>query len=164
MKRILGIILAVFIASVFSSNLFADECTKDDVKAKVDEVAEIIEKQGKAYFVEIPNIRFCGNNYVYISDMDVTILAHGWQPHLVGKNLIGLKDDTGYQFFYDLMAQLKASSATKDGKKYFDGTGWVTYRWPTPDDKTKFQKKLVYARAVLLPEGENVFVAAGMSE
>lgn len=164
MKRKVGIMMAVFIVAVFSSTLFAADCTKDDVKAKVDEVAAIVEKQGKACFDEIPKIRFCGSNYVYLSDMTATILAHGFQPQLLGKCLIGLKDDTGYEIFYDLLSKLKASTATKDGKNYFNGTGWVTYRWPTPEDKTVFHKKTVYAKAILLPDGENIFVAAGMSE
>jgi len=164
MKRTVGILIAVFIGSVFSSAIFAEDCTKDDVRAKVEEVAAALEKKGKSYFSEIPRIRFCGNNYVYVSDMEVTILAHGWQPNLVGRNLISLKDDTGFKFFYELLAKLKASSATKDGTRYFNGTGWVKYRWPTPDDKTQLHTKLVYAKAILLPEGGNVFVAAGLSE
>ncbi|MBN2420619.1 MAG: hypothetical protein JXL81_14615, partial [Deltaproteobacteria bacterium] len=88
MKRTVCILVAVFIGATFSSAIFAEDCTRHDVKAKVEEVAAVLEKKGKSYFSEIPKIRFCGNNYVYVSDMDVTILAHGWQPNLVGRNLI----------------------------------------------------------------------------
>ncbi|MBT8489423.1 MAG: hypothetical protein KJN62_00075, partial [Deltaproteobacteria bacterium] len=59
---------------------------------------------------------------------------------------------------------IKSSTATKNGKTYYNGATWIKYRWPTPADKTKFENKLVYAQGVLLPNGDNVFVAAGMSE
>lgn len=163
MKRAVTIVMVIFMVVFFSSAVFA-ACTKDDVKAKVDEVAVILEKQGEAYYPEIPKIRFCGSNYVYVSDMTATIVAHGFMPHLVGKCIIGIKDDTGYKFFADLTNKIKASQTTKAGKTYYNGTAWIKYRWPTPTDKTKFQTKLVYAKGILLPNGKNVFVAAGMSE
>lgn len=162
MKRAVTIVMVVFMVVFFSSAVFA-ACTKDDVVAQVDKVAAELEKQGEAYYAEVPKIRFCGSNYVYVMDTNATILAHGFMPHLVGKCLIGIKDDTGYKFFVDLMSKLKASTASKGGKTYYNGTGWVTYRWPTPDDKTKFQTKTVYAKCILLPDGKNVVVCAGMT-
>ena len=163
MKRTVGILMAIFVVVVFSSTLFAAECTKEEVKAKVDEVAAIVEKEGRAYFPEIPKIRFCGDNYAYIIDMTCTVVAHGFQPHLVGKCLIGLSDDTGFKMMAKLLEGIKSSQATKDGKTYYNGTMWIKYRWPTPTDKTKFHTKLVYGKGILMPNGENVYVCAGMN-
>jgi len=165
MKKTVCIVMMIFVVALCSSTLFAaGPCSKAEVKANVEKVAAILEKEGTAFYAKIPAYHFCDNNYVYVSDMTATILAHGFMPHLVGKCIIGIKDDTGYKFFADLVAKIKSSTATKNGKTYYNGATWIKYRWPSPKDKTKFENKLVYAQGVLLPNGDNVFVAAGTYE
>jgi len=163
MRKAVSVMMAVVMVVFFSSVAFAGSCTKADVKAAVDEISAMLEKEGRAGLVKIPGYRFAGGNYVYVGDMDCTIIAHGFMPHLVGKNIIGIKDDTGFKFMAKLLEGIKSSQATKNGKTYYNGETWVKYRWPSPEDKTKFQNKLVYAKGCLMGN-ENVFVTAGMYE
>lgn len=160
MSVVMSVFLVVCVASISAAITTAD---KDEIVAVVDRTATMLEKEGKSGLNKIPTIRFGENNYVYVGDMTCTIIAHGWQPHLVGKCIMGIKDDTGFKFMAKLMEGVKNGTATKNGKTYYNGATWVTYRWPAPDDKTKFKNKVVYAKGCLMG-GENVFVSAGMYE
>lgn len=162
MQKHFIIILTVLMAMAFSAPVWAS-CTKDDVVAQVNQTAGILESQGTAHFEEIPSVRFCGDNYVYIMDIDATILAHGFMDHLVGQNVLGVQDDTGFRFQVELIAKIKESTASKDGQTYYNGSGWVDYRWPTPADKTKFENKTVFAKGIITPDGQNLVVVAGMT-
>jgi methyl-accepting chemotaxis protein len=79
-------------------------------------------------------IRFCDGNYVFVNDLKGKTLMH-IKPTLIGKVLIGLKDDTGKRFFADFTEATKTSQATRNGVTYFNGAGWVDYRWPKPGAK-----------------------------
>lgn len=164
MRKTVCIMMVVFMVVFFSATVFAaGSCTKDDIVAAVNEISAVLEKEGKAGLAKIPGYRFAGGNYVYVGDMNCTIIAHGFMPHLVNKNIIGIKDDTGFKFMAKLLEEVKSSQATKNGKSYSNGSTWIKYRWPSPEDKTKFQNKLVYAKGCLMGD-ENVFVSAGMYE
>jgi cytochrome c len=164
MKRVVSIVMSIVVIAFFASFAGAiDQGAKDQIVSEVNKVVTMLEKEGKAGLAKIPTIRFGDNNYVYVGDMTCTIIAHGWQPHLVGKSIMGIKDDTGFKFMAKLMEGVKSSTATKNGKTYYNGATWVKYRWPAPDDKTKFKNKVVYAKGCLMGD-ENVFVSAGMYE
>jgi cytochrome c len=164
MKKSMSIVLSIIMIACFATLAVAiTKADKDEIVAVVDKTVAMLEKEGKAGLDKIPTIRFGENNYVYVGDMTCTIIAHGWQPHLVGKSIMGIKDDTGFKFMAKLMEGVNNSTATKNGKTYCNGATWVTYRWPAPDDKTKFKNKVVYAKGCLMGD-ENVFVSAGMYE
>lgn len=134
-------------------------CNKEAVKAAVDEAVEILEQEGTAGLEKIGAMRFCGNNYVFVNDLKGKTRMH-MKTALIGKVLIGLKDDTGKRFFADFTEAAKASKATRNGVDYYNGAGWVDYRWPKPGEKT-FSAKTSYIKGCLMGD-ENVYVGAGI--
>ncbi|MFZ1984243.1 MAG: cache domain-containing protein, partial [Desulfatitalea sp.] len=82
------------------------------------------------------------------------------KAELIGKVLIGLKDDTGKRFFADFTEKTQAGQATKNGITYFNGAGWVDYRWPKPGEQA-FSPKSSYVKGCLMGQ-ENVYVGAGI--
>lgn len=136
-----------------------DSCGKDDVSQAVDQAVQILEQEGAAGLEKVGAIRFCGDNYVFVNDLKGKTLMH-LKASLIGKVLIGLKDDTGKRFFADFTEVAKASQATRDGVTYFNGSGWVDYRWPKPGDET-FYPKSSYIKGCLMGS-ENVYVGAGI--
>ena len=138
MKKTFCLTMVVLAAVLFSSTLFAgDSCTKEDVIKAVDEAVAILEKKGARTLMHI-------------------------KPHLIGKVLIALKDDTGKRFFMDFTKKAQTSEATKNGKTYYNGSGWVSYRWPKPGEKS-FSPKVTYIKGCLM-EDKNVYVGAGYYE
>lgn len=134
-------------------------CDKGAVKAAVDKAVEIIEQEGSAGLEKVGAIRFCDGNYVFVNDLKGKTLMH-IKPTLIGKVLIGLKDDTGKRFFADFSEVAKASKATKNGVPYYNGEGWVDYRWPKPGEKA-FSGKTSYIKGCLMGD-ESVYVGAGI--
>lgn len=63
-------------------------------------------------------------------------VAHGARPALIGKNLIGLKDQDGKYLVKELIDIANNS-----------GSGWFDYKWPNPlnnkiEDKTSYVQKM----------------------
>lgn len=134
-------------------------CSKEAVKAAVDEAVKILEQEGPAGLEKVGALRFCEGNYVFVNDLKGKTLMH-IKTALIGKVLIGLKDDTGKRFFADFTEATKTSQDTRDGVTYFNGEGWVEYRWPKPGEKT-FTPKISYVKGCLMGN-ENVYVGAGI--
>jgi len=162
MKKTVCLMMVAFIVVLFSSTVFAGgACTKDVVVKAVEEAVAILEKEGKAGLGKVGKIRFCGGNYVFVNDFDGKTLMH-IAPHLIGKVLIALKDDTGKRFFADFTKMAQNSQTTGNGTTYYNGGGWVPYRWPKPGEKT-FSPKISYIKGCLMGK-ENVYVGAGIYE
>ena len=154
--------MVVFSCLLFTSTLYADgSCSKENVVKAVDQAVSILEKEGTAGLEKVGTIRFCGDNYVFVNDLNGKTLMH-IKPHLIGKVLIGLKDDTGKRFFADFTKVAKGSQASKNGSNYYNGSGWASYRWPKPGEK-KFSPKVSYIKGCLM-EKQNVYVGAGIYE
>lgn len=85
---------------------------------------------------------------LYISwyQLDGTVIAHGANPKLVGKNLIGLKDPNGKPFI-----QMITDVARNKGKGWTDS---YVFRNPTTD---KMQEKTIYVERV-----EDTWVGVGI--
>lgn len=162
MAKSIFFVTIVMLVGLFSSTLLAgDTCSKDAVIKAVDQAVAIIEAEGKAGLEKVGKIRFCGNNYVFVNDLKGKTLMHA-TASLIGKELIGLKDDTGKRFFADFTKVAKSSEASKGGIKYYNGSGWVSYRWPKPGQEA-FSPKVSYIRGCLLDD-VSVYVGAGIYE
>ena len=162
MKKTFCLTMAVWATVLFSSTLFAgDSCTKEEVVKAVEEAVAILEKKDKSGLEKVRELRFCNGNYIFVNDFEARTLMH-LKPHLIGKVLIALKDDTGKRFFMDFTKTAQNSQATQNGKTYYNGSGWVSYRWPKPGEKS-FSPKVTYIKGCLMGD-KNVYVGAGYYE
>ena len=74
--------------------------------------------------------------YPFIYDMTGKCVAHGAKPVLVGKNLIGLKDQDGKLLIQGMLDIART-----------EGSGWYDYKWPNPttnkiEDKSSYVEKM----------------------
>lgn len=132
-----------FFAAVFAAGLMVSQVhaqtsgTKDEAKAMVDAAVEHAKKVGpeKAFkdFTSDPAWKK-KDLYVMAYDSKGTVVGHGANEKLIGKNLIEMKDPNGVM----VVAELTKMATTK-------GEGWVDYSWPHPQTK-KLEDKSTYVR------------------
>jgi methyl-accepting chemotaxis protein len=87
------------------------------------------EQAQKNALAALEALRYSGNEYVWVNDMQVSILMHPINPALNGKNLSTSKDANGKLIFIDFVRTVEAS-----------GAGFVPYMWPKPGSETPVQK------------------------
>ena len=113
--------------------------TRADVEAFVQEAVDYARVSGKdAALAEFSNpngIFERGELYIYAYDFSGTVIAHGGDPTLIGKNLIDYRDPTGFLAIQALVDTAKA------------GSGWVSYTWDNPQTG-KQEPKLGYVMKV----------------
>jgi methyl-accepting chemotaxis protein len=83
----------------------------------------------------IKALRYEGNNYFWVNDMDARVLMHPIKPELDGKDLSSLEDANGKKIF---------SAFVETAKKH--GEGSVPYLWPKPGSEAP-QPKVSYVKA-----------------
>jgi cytochrome c len=145
-------IICLIVSQAFSADAPQSKEAKQIV-ALVDKAAVLAESKGKPVFAEFKKKGsewFKGETYVFIADMNGTILMHPANPELEGKNILDMKDTNGKTF----MREFVETAQTK-------GSGWVDYMWPKPGEKTA-SKKLSYVKMAKMPNGEAVVVGAGI--
>jgi cytochrome c len=137
--------LRAMIATAFCLVLAApagasDFGNRDEAVAMVKRVQERFESDGAAATfkaVTDKDTAFHDRDlYPFIYDMDGTNVAHGANPAVVGKNLIGLKDQDGKFLIRELIDVAKGP-----------GSGWVDYKWPNPqtnkiEDKSSYVERM----------------------
>lgn len=69
----------------------------------------------------IGELRYDGNNYFWINDMQPAMIMHPVKPSLNGKDLGQFEDPNGVRLFSEMVAVVKQS-----------GDGFVSYNWPKP--------------------------------
>lgn len=77
-----------------------------------------------------------GELYMFCHSLEGVSVAHGGNPALVGKTVLGFKDPDGIAVNVLIIDKVKA-----------EGKGWVEYRWPNPVTK-KVEPKVIYAEKV----------------
>jgi len=77
-----------------------------------------------------------GELYGFCHTLDGVSVAHGGNPALIGKNVLGFKDPDGV-----LVNVLVVDKAKTEGK------GWIEYKWPNSVTKKVTQKR-VYVEKV----------------
>jgi cytochrome c len=107
----------------------ADKGTADEAVAMVKRAVALIKSDGKdKAFVAISdpaNTSFHDRDlYIYVYDLNGVALAHGNNPKMVGKPLIGLKDNEGKAMIKEMVDVAKNK-----------GKGWVDFKWPNPVTK-----------------------------
>ncbi len=123
----LRLLLACLLGATLSATAgwTATAHTPDEVQALVERAAAHIRTVGRVRgFVDIsrPDGGFVdGDLYVFCDGADGTVLAHGGNPKLVGKNLGAVLDAEGNQPILDGVHLALAQ-----------GQGWLEYLWPNP--------------------------------
>ena len=69
----------------------------------------------------VRNLRYQGEEYMWINDMTPVMIMHPINPALEGKNLSGVKDPNGKPLFIAFVEKVKEQ-----------GSGFVDYMWPKP--------------------------------
>lgn len=82
----------------------------------------------------INSIRYAGDEYLWVNNLDHEIVVHPVKPELTGKNMSAFKDPDGKFLFRDVVTVAKTK-----------GEGAVSYRWPKagfnePVDKISYVK------------------------
>ncbi len=153
MKRITVIAMVLFLGLCLVGYAVAGSATKDECVAKSKEAAQMINDKGlDAAVAEINNKNgkfVWKDTYVFLMDLNGTMLAHPMSPTLIGKNLLATPDKTGKMLFVEFV------DVAKD-----PGNGWVDYMWPKPGEDTP-SKKISYIYRV---PGQNYLVGAGIYE
>jgi methyl-accepting chemotaxis protein len=92
-------------------------------------------------------LRYSGQEYVWVNDLDGLMIMHPFAPKLVGKTVLDLKDADGDTFFKRMVDVSRAQ-----------GGGTIRYKWPKPG-ATEPQPKVSYVQAV---PGWNWMVGSGL--
>ena len=154
--------VCTFIAVTPLPGFAEQDCTAEDVELYVEVATDLLQSDGEKALKDIRELRFCGGNYLFVIGFNAVSLVH-IDKNLAGKDVSKITDDKGKNIFKVLLDTAK-SSQTKDNKGRFvyNGTGWVSYRWPKPGQKA-FCNKKTFVRACKMG-GADVLVGAGIYE
>lgn len=144
MKKALVSMFVGFFLMAVTGEVFAIG-TAADAKAMVEKAVAFYKANGKdKAFAEINNAKgqFAKDDlYVWVSDLKMTVLAHGANQKLIGKELVDLKDTDGKLFMKEIGDGAKAK-----------GSGWADYKWTNPTTKKVELKSTYFQR-----EGDLIF-------
>ncbi len=152
------VIFAIIKPKVYSSVLSE---RKNNVKNLVNSTSEIVkfyyslamenkisvDEAQKTALQAISKIRYDGNNYFFVMDLQGRLIMHPIKPQLVGKDMIGFKDKKGNYLFRDMVNVAKTK-----------GAGFVSYYWPKPG----FEEPVPKISFVKLIKGWNWIVCTGV--
>ncbi len=148
MKACLQLLLAALLCLCLPS-FGADNSSAGQAQAMVKKAVQFYKTNGREQAVAAvndPQGPFVERDlYVVMYDLSGTVIAHGANRKLVGKNIIDLKDADGVK----IMQEQLAAGRGKNG-------GWVDYRWPHPVTK-EMAKKSMYNEIV-----DDVMFACGI--
>lgn len=106
------------------------------VKKAVGHIGTAGEEKAFADFSNITGEWVKGELYIFCHTLDGINVAHGGNPGLIGKNVVGFKDPDGVPVNVLIFEKVKA-----------EGKGWVEYKWPNPTTK-KVEPKAIYSEKV----------------
>ena len=80
-----------------------------------------VEDAKKLALEEIHDLRYHGNEYFWVNDLEPRVLMHGVNADLIGKNVSDVKDPNGKQLFVEMVKVAREKEA-----------GIVEYQWVKP--------------------------------
>jgi cytochrome c len=136
-NRVAALILVL--SFLFSGFVFAaPKATPAEAEALVKKAIAYIEANGREKaFAEFdkPDGKFVDRElYLYVYDANGKCLAHGANPGMIGKNLLGIKDPDGKPFVKELLQVAMEK-----------GHGWVSFKFANPQTK-QTQDKMGYVQ------------------
>ena len=91
---------------------------------------KMTEQEAKAAALKtISALRYSGQDYFWVNDMQVRMLMHPIKPELDGKDVAGIKDPDGKRLFVEFVETVKANES-----------GFVFYMWPKPGQDKPVEK------------------------
>lgn len=153
MKRSIRTIFIIFLLTTcFAALAWAESATKDEVIAKCEAAAKLIQEKGVAAASQIIGDKsgpfVWKDTYVFLMDLDGKMIAHPIKPELTkDDNLLKVADTDGKPLFVEFV-QLAGSQ----------GEGWVDYMWPKPGQDQPAAKSSYIYRVPNTP----YFVGAGI--
>ena len=153
MRAFLGAVagaVAFSLIGISPTAIAADKGNKDEAVAMVKRAVTLIKSDGKekafAAISDPANTDFHDRDlYVYVYDLNGVALAHGNNPKMVGKLLIGLKDNEGKPMIKEMLEVAKTK-----------GSGWVDFKWPNPVTKA------VESKAGYVEKVDDMLVGSGI--
>ncbi len=151
MKKLIATTIAVGFLLLMAGNItFAAQFgTAAEAEAMVKKAVQLIKTEGKEKaFVEINNSKgkFVDRDlYIFVYDMNGKCVAHGFNPKMIGKDLIEMKDKDGKYFVKERIDIVKTK-----------GKGWQDYKFTDPITK-KIEPKTAYVEGV-----EGLIVGCGI--
>ena len=151
MKALFGAaVVGLSMFAMSSSALAVDKGTREEAVAMVKKAVALIKSDGKekafAAISDPSNTTFHDRDlYIYVYDLNGVALAHGNNPKMVGKPLIGLKDNEGKPMIKEMVDLAKTK-----------GSGWVDFKWPNPVTKA------VEAKSGYVEKVEDMLVGSGI--
>jgi methyl-accepting chemotaxis protein len=131
---IVGIVALIAVVTVQSRRAFFEErklATKNLVEAaygilefhaaRAAEGKLALDQAQAEAFAQLRRLRYDGQEYFWINDMQPRMLMHPINPELEGRDLSDFKDPDGKRLFVSFVEAVKR-----------DGAGYVDYRWPKP--------------------------------
>ncbi|MBI5420181.1 MAG: cache domain-containing protein [Deltaproteobacteria bacterium] len=155
MKKTVFFASAMLLSLCLAGGALADSATKEECVAKSKEAAQMILDKGTDEAIKEINNKtgkfVWKDTYVFLMDLEGTMVAHPMSPGLIGKNLLDMKDKgtEGKLLFKEFVEVAKTK-----------GEGWVDYMWPKPGEQTP-SKKISYIYRV---PGKDLLVGAGIYE
>jgi cytochrome c len=151
LRRMIALSALILVAALVLLPMTAMAGGAKEVKAKTQAAAKYLSEKGKAGLAEFSDTssKWAQTPYIFVYDLKGTIIAHGANPKLVGKNLMGLKDVKGNMFAAEFVAVAKDK-----------GYGWVEYWWPKKGSKTPTQKVSYIVRV----PNQDMLVGAGLND
>lgn len=139
--RVFGLACATALALTAAPAMAQSGPKADEVVAFVKKAVAHIEQVGEekafADFSDTANPEWVkGELYIFCHGLDGINVAHGGNPALRGKNVLGFKDPDGLMVNQLIFEKVKA-----------EGKGWVQYKWPNPTTK-KVEPKAIYSEKV----------------
>jgi signal transduction histidine kinase len=118
--------LSLVLSFLCVSAAFAQKASADEAVAMVKKGVAYVKEHGKekalAAFSDPTGPFVKGELYlfVYPTNGEGTVLAHGQNPKMIGKKLIDMKDTDGLPIIKDMTAIANSP----------EGKGWYKYKWP----------------------------------
>jgi cytochrome c len=153
-------ILILFgVLCLFSSLGFAADpppsAQANQTVAFVDKAAALLSSKGKAAFPEFKikdGTWWKGDIYIYVFDINGTLLMHPIYSIYEGQNLTSIRDI----YLKAFVQQATDISKTK-------GSGWFDFMLPRPGQMTP-SHKYAYIETVKIPNGQTLVVGSGFWE
>jgi cytochrome c len=141
MLRMFKLLLSMFLTFGFVTTVFAGEHgSAAEAEATVKKAVAFVKANGRDKLlaeVSNPKGQFLDRDlYLSVYDMKGTVLAHGVDPSLVGKDVSALSDPDGKPFIRNILLQAKEK-----------GKGREDYKWTNPNSK-EYQAKQTYFEVV----------------